>query len=106
MDGSRNQVLPRDGIASDQNAGVGRSDLRYPRKHRLEGQGSAHDSLEHRCLIDFLAQRNVLVLESLFSLLAILDIGRRCVPTFETSLFIQNRIKAEKKPAILSVFSL
>jgi hypothetical protein len=40
------------------------------------------------------AQHNVLVLELLLSLLAILDIGRRGIPTCEASLFIQNRIKA------------
>src|SRR6266446_10408284 len=86
-------------------AGVGGSDLRYEGKHRLQGRRRSDDLLEHRCFIDFFAQRNILVLESLLSLLAILDIGRRRIPTCEAALFIPNRVKAEKKPPILSVFS-
>src|SRR5216683_8143847 len=44
------------------------------------GRGS-HDLLKHRYPSDFFAQRNVLILESLLSLLALLDISRCGVPT-------------------------
>src|SRR5258705_37324 len=64
-----------------------------------------HNLLEHRCRVDFLPQRNVFVPELLLSLLAILDIGRRGIPAYEAPLFIPNRIKANKKPSILPVFS-
>ena len=69
------------------------------------GARSSDDLLEHRCLVDFFAQRDVLVLEPLLGLLAILDIGRGDIPTREASLFIPQRVIAEKKPAILPVFS-
>src|SRR5258705_631990 len=41
-----------------------------------------------RSPIDFFAQRNVLILESLLSLLALFDIGRCSIPTCDASLFI------------------
>src|SRR5229473_2440489 len=105
MDGSRNQFLARAGLAGDENAGVGRSDLGNARKHRLQGRRSSHDLLEHRYPSDFFAQRDVLVLESLFSLLALLDIGRCGIPTCDASVFISYRVPAEEKPAIRPVFS-
>ncbi len=105
MNGAGNQFLARASLPGDQNAGVGRSHLGYPGKHRLQGRRNSHDLLEHRCLVEFFTQRNVLVLESFLSLLALLDIGRRGIPTCEAALFIPNRIKPEKKPAILTVFS-
>src|SRR5258707_9362937 len=103
VNGAGNKFLARPGFSGDQNGGVCGSNLGYTRKHRLQGGRRSDDLLEHRCLIDFFTQSDVLMLESLFSLLAILDIGRRGIPTCEAPLFIQNRIKAEKKPAILPV---
>ena len=105
VDRTSDQFFARPGFAGDQNSGVGGSDLGYTREHRSQGRRSADDLLEHRCLIDFFAQRDVLVLESLFSLLAILDIGPSNIPTRDASLFIPYRVIAEKKPAILPAVS-
>ena len=105
MDGTRDKFFARPCFTGDQNSGVGGSNLGYAREHRTEGARSADDLLEHRCPIDFLAQCNVLVLEPLLSMLAILDIGRRGIPTCGASLFIQRRIVADEKPAILPVSS-
>ncbi len=103
VNGARNQFLSRPGLAGDQSAGVGRSYLGYARKYRLQCARRSDNLLEHRCLIDFFAQRDILVLQYLLSLLAILDIGRRGIPACEASLLISQRVMAEKKPAILPV---
>jgi hypothetical protein len=42
-------------------------------------------------------------LKSLFSLVAILDIGHRDIPTHGPPVLISQRIKTEKKPAISTV---
>src|SRR5258707_1554596 len=105
VNGARNQFLARPGLAGDQNAGVGRSYLGYARKYRLQYAGRSDNLLEHRCLIDFFAQRDILVLQYLLSLLAIFDINRRSIPTGDASLLISQRLMAQKKPAILPVSS-
>src|SRR4029077_3674433 len=87
------------------NGGICGSNFGYTREHRVQGGRNPHDLLEHRCPIDFFAQRNVLVMKSLLSLLAILDIGPSDIPTHKVSLVVSQRIPAEEKPAILSVFS-
>src|ERR1700675_3421504 len=105
VNGAGNQFLACAGLSCNQNAGVGRSDLGYTRKHYLKGRGSSYDLLEHECLIDLLPQRKVFVTHPLLGPLAILDIGCRRIPPCEASLFIHHRFKAEKKPAILPVSS-
>src|ERR1700679_1153375 len=86
VDRTRDQLFARAGFAGDQNRGVGRSNLGYSRQYRTKGSRSANDLLEHRCPIDLFAQRDVLVMESLLSLLAIFDIGSSDIPTREASL--------------------
>src|SRR5713101_8551135 len=105
VNGTRDQFFARPRFAGDQNGGICGSNFGYTSENRVKGGRNSHDLLKHRCPIDFFAQRNVLVLESLLSLLAILDIARRSIPTCGASLFIQRRIVAEKKPAILPVSS-
>jgi hypothetical protein len=62
-------------------------------------------SSKHRCFVDFFTQGNVLVLQSLFSFLAILDIGCRGIPTRDMPQSISNWVAPKKEPAILSVVS-
>src|SRR5260221_10860204 len=94
------QFLTRPGFSSDQNGGVGGSDLGYTRNQRLQGGRSSDNLFKHRGLGDFFPQKNVLVLESLRSLLAILDIDSRSIPTRDTSLCIPKRVAPKNKPAI------
>src|SRR5580692_3042776 len=51
--------------------------------------------LKHRGAVNFLAQSNVLVLETLFNDLAILDVGPRGIPSFDAPLLVPHGIKAE-----------
>src|SRR6266852_6167756 len=103
VDRASHKFLTGSRFAGDQNSGICGSNFGYARENRVQGWRNSHDLLEHRCPIDFLAQRNVLVLESLLSLLAILDIGRCDIPMCDASLFIQRRIVADEKPAILPI---
>ena len=66
VDGASDKFLARPGFSGDQNGGVRGSDLGYARKQRLQRGRSSDDLLEHRGLIDFFSQSNVLTLESLF----------------------------------------
>src|SRR6266436_3710615 len=88
VDSTCDQFFARPRFAGDQNGGVCRSNLGDTREYRVQGGRNPHDLLEHRCPIYFFAQRNVLVAESLLSLLAILDISPGDIPTCDASLFI------------------
>src|ERR1700751_317545 len=106
MDCAGDEFFASPGFAGDENTGVGGSDLRHIGKYFLQNRRSSHDLLEHGRLVDFFAKGNVFVLESLFSLLAIVDIGSRNIPAHNASLFISQRVVAEKEPQILAVVSL
>src|SRR6266478_3841877 len=103
VDGTGDQFLTRTRLTGNQNCRIGRRYLCYISKYCLQRRRGPDDLLEHRCVIDFFAQSNVLVLDSLFSLLAIFDIGRRDIPANDVSFFISHWVMAEKKPAILPV---
>ena len=105
VDRASHKFLTGSRFAGDQNGRICGSNFGYTRENRVQGGRNPHDLLKHRCPIDFFAQRNVLVLEPLLSLFVILDIGRREIPTNNTSLLISHRVIAQKKPAILRVFS-
>src|ERR1700730_2996123 len=105
MDSTGHKFLARPGFAGDQNGGIGRSYFGHARKYFSKDGRRSDDLLEHRCLVYLFTQGDVLMLESLFSQFAIVDIGRRDIPTRDASLFIAERIAAEKKPAILPVSS-
>src|SRR5882762_1589544 len=73
MDRARNKFLACSGFAGDENAGVSRSDLGHEGKYPLQGGRRSDDLLAHCCSIDFFAQGDALVFESLFRLLWIRD---------------------------------
>src|SRR6266851_595269 len=73
MDGAGHKFLTRSGFACDENRGVGGSDLGYTRKYCLQCGRSSDDVLEHRYLIDFFAQSNVLFIELIFQGLDFLE---------------------------------
>src|SRR5208282_4011517 len=105
MDGAGDEFFTGPGFAGDENGGVGGSHFGYEGKHRLEGRRSTHDLLEHRGLVDFFAESHVLVLKSLFSLLAVFNVGPGDIPTCNLSLLVVQWIVTDQKPAILSVVS-
>src|SRR6202043_3294181 len=78
-------------------------DFRDLGQHLTKCRRGANDFLEHRRMIDFLAQREVLFARSLLGLLAILDVGTRRVPTNDVSRFVSQRVVMNQEPAILTI---
>src|SRR6266849_909137 len=103
VDRASHKFLTGSRFAGDQNGGICGSNFGYTRENRVKGGRNPDDLLKHRCPIDFFAQRNVLVPEPLLSLLAILDVGRRSIPTRDASLFVSQRVAADKEPSIRTV---
>ncbi len=54
----------------------------------FKGRGTSDNLLEHRCFVDFFAQRNVLFLEPLLGKLAIVDIGPGGIPPRDAPLLV------------------
>jgi hypothetical protein len=105
MECARNQFFTRSGLAEDENGRIRRRNFCHLLQHLAHGFARTDNFLKHREAINFLAQRNVLVLEALLSHLAILDVCPRGIPPCDTPLVVPHGIKAEMKPAILAVSS-
>ena len=61
------------------------------------------DFLEHGCATDFFAQRQILVVDLLFSPLAVVDIGTGGVPSHDASVTVDERLVLDEKPSVLPV---
>src|SRR5258708_14391078 len=103
--GASNQFFSGAGFAGDQRGGIGGGHFHNAGEHALQGWRRSHNLLKHECLIDLLPQRKVFVARPLLGLLAILDIGPGRVPANNAPLVIAKGIVADKKPAIVTVFS-
>src|SRR6202008_2083606 len=88
VDGPRNKLFTRSRLASYEDRRIAWRNFRDTREFSLQSWRGPNNLFKHRCLIDFFAQRNVLVLEPLLRLLALLDISRSGIPTCDASLFI------------------
>src|SRR6202049_3477943 len=65
--------------------------------------GGTDDFLEHGGAYDVFAQRHVFVSCPVFGALAVIDVGSRCIPSHQASLFVAERVVTEEEPAILTV---
>ena len=74
MNGAGDQLFAGAGFAQNEHRRIHRRHLRDLRQHFAQRFGGTDDLLEHRGVIDFLAQRQVFFLDPLFSLLAVVDI--------------------------------
>ena len=88
MNGARDQLLARPGLTQNEHCGIDRSHFRDLLQYLAERFRRTNDFLEHRRVIDFLAQRQIFFLDSLFSLLAVLDVGSCRVPANDASVFV------------------
>ena len=91
------------GFAGDQNRRIAAGDLRHLRQDGAQRGRAADNLFEHRGLVDFLAKRNVLLLQFFLVSLAILDVGPCDIPPDDLSLVVCERVVANQKPAIRSV---
>ena len=71
----------------------------------MQDRRAADHFFKHRTLTELFTERDVLVTKLLFSLLAILNVGRCYEPSCYVPLFIFKWISADKKPAKLAVVS-
>src|SRR5712664_1071736 len=105
VDGARNQLLSRAGFAQNQDGGIRMCHLAGLAQHFTQLLGGADYVLKHRVTIDLLSQRQVFVPCPRFSLEAIIDISSRSEPPLDSTLFIQQRVVAKQKPAILPILA-
>src|SRR5439155_834413 len=103
VDGSRDQLLAGAGFAQNQYRGIGGGDFVDQREHASQGRRRPDDFLEHRRAIDLFAQRDVLVADPIFRLLAIVDVRRRRVPSDNVSVLIAHGTIPDQKPTIMAV---
>src|SRR6185503_18830064 len=61
------------------------------------------DCLEQGRAYYFLAQRDVFVSHPVFGPLAIIDVGSRCIPTQQASVFVAERVVTDEEPTILPI---
>src|SRR5580692_10510488 len=103
--GASNQFFPCAGFAGDQYGGIGGGHFHDAGEHALQGWRRSHYLLKHERLIDLLPQRKVFVTHPLLGPLAILDIRPSRVPANNVPLVVAKGIVADKKPAVVTVFS-
>ena len=103
MDGARDQLLTCSRFPGDQNSGVRRRHLCHASQNALQSGRLPHDLLEHRRLIDFFPQCDVLfvklvlqlldfpesALKIAFGLLTIGDVGRNAVNAARAAGLVQ-----------------
>src|SRR5205814_2718843 len=58
---------------------------------------------KHRSGGDFFTQGDVLLLQSLFSHFAVVDIGTRNIPTSNVSFGVEHRVVPSQKPTITAI---
>src|SRR6185295_12901835 len=75
VNGTSDELFACAGFPGNQNGGVRRTDFGNSRKNGLQRPRSADNFLEHRSLVDLLAKGDVFLSQSLFSLLAVFNVG-------------------------------
>src|SRR5258707_12773938 len=92
VNGAGDEFLAGAGFSSNENGRVGRGNFCNAGKNGLERPRCADNFLEHRSLVDLLAEGDVFLSQSLFSLLAVFDISPGNIPARDLSLFVAQRI--------------
>src|SRR5262249_32932378 len=100
MNRPRDEFLAGPRLTGDENGRVGRSHLPDLREDRADGFRRAYDLLEHRRAADFFAQYVILVLDSVFGSLPVIDVRARRVPPYDLTLFIPQRLVLDEAPAV------
>src|SRR6476620_7272347 len=103
MNGPRDEFLAGAGFAGDEDRRIAAGDLGHSRQDRGERGRAADNLFEHRGLVDFLSQRHVFLLQSLFSSLAVFDISSGNIPTRNLPLFVVQGVVTSQKPAVTSI---
>src|SRR6266576_3868581 len=99
MYGASDQLFSRSSFSRNQDRRISRRNFRHLSQHSPQGFGRANDLLKHRRVFDFLSQR------AIFGLLTIFNVGRRREPPDNVSVVIDYRVVAKEEPAIPPIFS-
>src|SRR6266403_1471473 len=103
--GASNQFFSGAGFAGDKHRGIGGGHFHNAGEHGLQRRRRSHNFLKHERLIDLLPERKVFVAHPLLGSLAILNIRPSRVPANNVPAIVAKGIVADKKPAIVTVFS-
>src|ERR687891_2267549 len=103
MNGTRNEFLSRSCFTQNENCGIRWGYFGHLQQYLAQRFRRSDNLLEHRRVSDFFAQRNVFVSHPVFGSLAIVDVGSRCIPTHEASLFVAERVVSDEEPTILPI---
>src|SRR4029079_13581110 len=98
VDRARDQFFPSTGLTSDEDGRVTAGHFGYSGQDGGQRWRPADDFFEHRSLVDFLSQRDVLLMEALLSPPTIVDIGTREIPSDQPPLIVVKRVVTHQKP--------
>src|SRR5271155_2082644 len=105
MDGARNQLFACSCFTRDEDRRITWRDFGDARENTFQCGRCSNDLFKHRGFVDFFAQSDVLAAKRVFRLLAFFDVSSNDVPASEASFFVSERVKSEKKPTIIPIFS-
>src|SRR5918996_1521946 len=103
MNGTRNEFLSRSCFTQNENCGIRWGYFGHLQQYLTQCFRGTDDFLEHGRVYDVFAQRNVFVSCPVFGPLAIVDVGSRCIPTHEASLFVAERVVTDEEPTMLPI---
>src|SRR6266481_1998330 len=102
MDSACNKLFAGSGFASYEDRRIAWRDFGDTREDAFQSRRCSNDLFKHRGFVDFFTQSDVLLSQSLLSLLAILDVSSCAIPSYDVPSFIFDRNSAEKKPQELA----
>src|SRR2546430_423662 len=103
VDRARDQLLAGASLAEDEDGGICWGDLRDLCQHLAERRRGADDLFEHRGAVDIFAQHQILITDTLFGPLAIIDVGARRVPAQRLTVLIPHRVVLDEEPPVLAI---
>ena len=105
MNGAGDEFFSSSGFAQYEDSGIRWRHFCHLRQYAAKWFGRPNDLFEHGGTVDFFAQHEIFILRPFLAPLAIVDVGSRCIPTHEVSLFVAQRVVTDEEPTKLSVLS-
>ena len=95
VNGPRDQLLSRTGLAQDQNCRIGRRNLSDLTQYSAQRFRRTDDVLKHRVTVDLLSQCQIFVACLVLGLDPVIDIGSRGIPASKLTLLVSKRVVAD-----------
>src|SRR6266702_1121809 len=103
MYGACNQLFACSCFTSDKDRRITWRNFGNAGKYSFQNGRGSNDLFKHRGLGDFFTQSDVLLLQSLLSSFAFINIRSRNIPAHNLSLFVAHWVKASQEPAITPI---